>query len=172
MNKRAARFRNKGLLLFDIMKEMLPSRGKGTHVLHPGTKQPKPKPAATPQSMPASTPATSASPPATPTREALSLMPPPPTFQMPAAVTSRDNPIGTPAMQSAPTDISGPPSTPSSFLAPSGHGTDSSSVLTSASGKTNSAIYHYRLLYTTICDLCCIKCNNSIMASIALPPYL
>ena len=24
----------------------------------------------------------------------------------------------------------------------------------------------------TICDLCCNKCNNSIMASIALPPYL
>ena len=37
------------------------------------------------------------------------------------------------------------------------------------SGKTNSAIYHYRLLYTTICDLCCNKCTNSIMASIALP---
>ena len=41
-----------------------------------------------------------------------------------------------------------------------------------SSGKTNSAIYHYRSLYTTICDLCCNKCNNSIMASIALPPYL
>ena len=33
-------------------------------------------------------------------------------------------------------------------------------------------IDHYRLLYITICDLCCNKCNNSIMASIALPPYL
>ena len=41
-----------------------------------------------------------------------------------------------------------------------------------SSGKTDSAIYHYRSLYITICDLCCNKCNNSIMASIALPPYL
>ena len=41
-----------------------------------------------------------------------------------------------------------------------------------ASGKTNSAIYHYRSLYTTICDLCCNTCDNSIMASITLPPYL
>lgn len=139
MNKCAARFRNKGFLLFDIMEEMLPSGGKGTHVFHPGTKQLKPKPAATPQSMPASTPATSAPPPATPTREASFLMPPRPTFQMPAAVTSRDNPIGTPATQSAPTDISGPPSTPSSFLAPSGHGSDSSLVLTSVSQGKHKA---------------------------------
>ncbi|KIM61761.1 hypothetical protein SCLCIDRAFT_25570 [Scleroderma citrinum Foug A] len=102
MNKHAAHFRNKGFLLFDIIEEMLPSGGKGTHVFCPGTKQSKPMPAATPQSMPASTPAISAPPPATPTGEASSLMPSP---QMPAAVTSRDNPIDTPATQSAPTDI-------------------------------------------------------------------
>ena len=117
-HSRARRFRDKGFHLFDLMAEIMPSQTKGAHIFRPGGKRSR---KAGPQSH---SPGQPSEPPA-------SSMPPPSAVPTPTPVTSQA--VAPDSTVSPSRNISSPPSAPSSFLSPSGAGSDSSSVLTSVS---------------------------------------
>ena len=109
MFKCAEHFQNKGFPLYDIIEKMVPAQAKGTHVFRPGSEPSTPAP---------------------PSKAPLSLVP-----QTPAATTSQAaaSAFAVQAATAHSDDISVPPSTSSSFLAPLDRRSNSSSVLTSVS---------------------------------------
>jgi len=133
MHQHAKRFRDKGFLPLEGMEQIMPSQSKGMHIFCPGgtSSTPVPPSTVTPPSPVNQTPM------ATTSRAVASACAiQPPLNQTPVATTSQvvdSTHAIQPSTTQAPCDISAAPSTPSSFLAPSDHGSNSSSVLTSVS---------------------------------------